>query len=222
MGSKVLVVNLEGFPEERILTPVDIDMDSLITQTFTSSGTFIVPANVYMLYATLVGGGGGGARAGGGGGSGYWYENFPVNVTPSQSISIVLGSGGTGGNATVVNGGNGGISTLGTYLSVNGGLGGKQAVPQWGYGACNGGIKAFPGGSSQRFSGGTIGNSGNCGGGGGGGYNGTGGNGGNSSGVAGGNASANSGAGGGGGYCAHTNGNGGSGGKGLCIIKYMQ
>jgi len=97
-------------------------------QIFTSSGTFTVPAGVYRIYAEAWGGGGGGGKINtylppGGGGGGYsagW-----INVTPGQTITATVGSGGSagGGYNSAGAGGNGGASTFGV-LTANGGIGG--------------------------------------------------------------------------------------------------
>lgn len=80
---------------------------TLQSQTFTSNGSFIVPAGVTALIVTGSGGGGGGgqgviqntntgdyfALAGAGGGAGmlgYYY----LTVTPGQSLNIIIGAGG--------------------------------------------------------------------------------------------------------------------------------
>ena len=87
-------------------------------QTFTSSGTFTVPAGVRSVDAFLVGGGGGGsqrgsARAGGGGGGGYTLTQKGIGVSPGQQIAVVVGSGGSIGSR-------GGTSSFGSYLARGG------------------------------------------------------------------------------------------------------
>lgn len=89
-------------------------------KTFTSSGTFVVPDGVGVIYVTACGGGGGGgcvggstrvesthsatyvgAYGGGGGGAGECVYDYPLIVTPGQSLSISIGSGGKGGKGLI-------------------------------------------------------------------------------------------------------------------------
>ena len=97
---------------------------SLQEQRFTSSGTFTVPTGVTKVWATVVGGGGGGNNGAGGttyciawGGNAGAYITEQVTVTPSASISVVVGSGGTSHAA-------GGASSFGS-LTAAGGAGGR-------------------------------------------------------------------------------------------------
>ena len=102
--------------------------------SYTSSGTWTVPAYVYKVKVTVVGGGGGGAVSGttntAGGGGGGAIKIY--TVTPGDVYTITVGAGGgagssggfsrfTGNAGTVT--GNGGGTPTGTY-SVNGGAGG--------------------------------------------------------------------------------------------------
>jgi hypothetical protein len=89
------------------------------TQSFTSGGTFSVPAGVTTVNVLVVGGGaGGGANMGGGGGAGglIFMPNFPV--TPSGTVSVAVGDGGPSP------GGTGGDSEFGTLTAKGGGGGG--------------------------------------------------------------------------------------------------
>lgn len=116
-----------------------------------SSGSWTVPDGVTTLKVTLIGAGGGGggsAKLGskqvneGGGGGGGACTQFSMNVTPGQSISYSVGSGGLGGNgakgtgSSVAgnNGKDGDKTTFGSYY-VNGGKGGIK-----GYTTVNGGV----------------------------------------------------------------------------------
>lgn len=91
-------------------------------EVFEASGTFTVPDNIFFLMVEVWGAGGGGADTagsinnGGGGAGGYGLQFF--SVTPSQSIPVVVGSGGAGG----VSGSPGGPSSFLT-LSSGGGTG---------------------------------------------------------------------------------------------------
>jgi hypothetical protein len=93
--------------------------------TFTSSGSFTVPAGITALRVTTIGGGGGGGGAtnngdshpgGAGGGAGFQY-NQSLTVSPGQVITVVVGAGGVAGAATWI--GCGGAS-------VTGGIGGNS------------------------------------------------------------------------------------------------
>lgn len=103
------------------------------TQTFTSNGTFVVPVNVTVIQGLLYGGGAGGgggaynnppgASAGGGGGSGGGFTDQTINVTPGETLTIVIGGGGGAGaggvSANGAAGGNGGDTSVSS--SVTGG-----------------------------------------------------------------------------------------------------
>lgn len=218
---------------------------------FTSNDTWICPENVFNILIELIGGGGGGAGgdwdaisgAGGKGGSSGARVFVNVAVTPGETYTIEIGSGGAGGtgvaNSNGNAGSNGGISYFkhtGTVLAyAGGGLGAKQTgdyvdfmgtrtpggdTNQDGYTSVMGGS----GGNDGAENGGGTG-----GGGGGGGYD-AGGNGGGSSTVnpgefasPGANGSRGSGGGGGGGTSGSntTGGTGGNGGSG-CVRLYYQ
>lgn len=113
-------------------------------QVFTSSGTFTVPANVTRIKVTVVGGGGGGSSNGNvqgrnGGGAGGTAIKWISGLTPGQQISVTVGLGGAGVNASTA--GAGGTSSFGAYCSATGGNGGTAADPSSGYGyAVPGGV----------------------------------------------------------------------------------
>ena len=103
------------------------------TLTFTSSGTWTVPAGVTEITVEAWGGGGAGGGStnngkggSGGGGGGYCINVF--TVTPGQKINYTVGAGGTGSNGNGTSGGatsirsEGATSTL--LLTANGGNGG--------------------------------------------------------------------------------------------------
>ena len=117
---------------------------------YSSSGTytFVVPAGVTSLNASVTGGGGGGggggygtggeqSGSGGGGGSGY-TSTGSISVTPGETLTIVVGAGGAAGSAQYSRssggfGGTGGTSTLSrgastllTAAAGNGGTGGRE------------------------------------------------------------------------------------------------
>lgn len=185
-----------------ILLFIKGELSAQTTQTFTSSGTFTVPAGVTSVQVEAWGGGGAGGgvnasflatRAGGGGAGGAYVNNTAVTVTPGANITVTVGAGGTGVSAA--NGGNGGTSSFGSLVTANGGAGGKvgnSSTPNGAGGAVTTGT--FNGGSGAAAA------SGNSGGGGGG--AGSTGNGGNASGTTGGAAGA---GGGGAGAAGRTN-----------------
>ena len=95
----------------------------VITETFTTSGTFTVPTGVdYVTVLGISAGGGGqsgvvvGAAAGGagdsnahsaGGASGYWALRRDIYVGDVASVSVGIGAGGVGGTARTVSKGSG-------------------------------------------------------------------------------------------------------------------
>lgn len=121
-------------------------------QTYTALGTFnwTVPVGVRSCSVSLIGGGAGGGGGntgaayyngrGGGGGAGGLSVRNSLTVTPGETLSVVVGAGGTGGTVTNT-GGNGGQSSLrrGTTVlsSANGGLGGGGSSG-WSTGHTNG------------------------------------------------------------------------------------
>lgn len=104
-------------------------------QTYTTPGSqsFVVPLGVNSISADVWGAGGGGggtssgnANKGGGGGGGGYRSNSSIPVTPGETLTIIVGLGGNGGNNA--NGIGGGFSRIlrgGTILiAVDGGNGG--------------------------------------------------------------------------------------------------
>lgn len=118
------------------------------TQSFTTSGTFIVPPGVTTIVVECVGAGGDGGGNGGGGGGGGAYASGIYTVNPGDSLVVNVGIGGggsgsgttsvpvigivaTGGengfsvaNPAIGGGGNGGVATGGNFENFNGGNGG--------------------------------------------------------------------------------------------------
>lgn len=162
-------------------------MGTTKSQLITTSGNFTVPDGVTSIFVTISGGGGGGGPSnsayegsGSGGGSGEYTQRFPLKVTPSQVIAVTLGAGGAacdmndGTNIPPygkIRGFDGGDSTFGSYITVQGGFGGAAAysVPSNHYygrgGGINGGeLPTNPGGpgvvgraESNRYYGGSSG-----------------------------------------------------------------
>ncbi len=173
-----------------------------ISQTFTSSGTYTVPAGWNALVSIEVwgaGGSGGGGNNGNGsryGGGGGGYARLIVTLTPG-TYTVTVGKGGIA-PTNVDQGNNGGTSSFSTLVSASGGKGGSNNASGAGGNTFSGtGITTHNGGN-----GGARNSSNNGGGGGGGGSalagaNGS--NGSNASGSTGGSGGAGQGAGGNGG-----------------------
>ena len=92
------------------------------SQTFTSSGTFTVPLDVFSLTITMTGGSGGG---GGGGNSsaglvgGTSYKDIrTISVSSGETLTITIGQGGQGGRSGISNCGSDGIN----WININNGL----------------------------------------------------------------------------------------------------
>ena len=105
-----------------------------VTAEYRSSGTstFTVPAGVNNITVQVWGaGGGGGAGSGGSGpggnGGGGGYSKAVLSVTPSESLTILVGTGGLSAQALSDGGNGGGYSAVrrgGTFLLQAGGGGG--------------------------------------------------------------------------------------------------
>lgn len=127
-------------------------------QTFTTNGTFTVPAGVTSITVECWGGGGGGgantsgAKGGGGGGA---YTRSAITVTPGQMFAVVIGSGG----APTVNGGN---SIFGTnlVLAAGGSTGSETSGGSGGTIGSSIGTFIFNGGTGANASGNTGGGGG--------------------------------------------------------------
>jgi hypothetical protein len=111
-------------------------------QEFTSSGTWVKPAGMQVVYIQLIGGGGGGGAIGGYGGGGGAYSD--VSMLASQLTSNVTVTIGAGGAQTAA----GGNTSFGSYLVSGGGAAGisggysPPSTPLLRIGA-NGGIAYF-------------------------------------------------------------------------------
>jgi fibronectin-binding autotransporter adhesin len=142
------------------------------------ANTFTVPAGVTNVSINVYGAGGGGGRKptssdGGGGGGGGGFRGGSLAVTPGNTITVAVGTGGTVGVVDGVGGNAGGNSsvthTLGT-ITANGGSGGGSGITGAGAGGAGGG-GSFTGTVTSQiaFTGGAGGNGDNSEGGGGGG-----------------------------------------------------
>jgi len=197
------------------------------TVTFTASGTWTAPAGVTSVTVEAWGGGGGGGAATGrpaqgGGGAGGQYATATVAVTPGNIYNIVVGAGGTGGNAA--NGGTGGSSSFNaTSVVAAGGAGGGLAAANNSGGAAGTGSTAGGIGSIIYAGGSGAAGTAACAGGAGGGGAGSGGAGGNATGLTAGLGTAVGGGNGGAGRSTRGSGNPGSvaggAGSGGCATK---
>lgn len=135
-------------------------------QVFGTAGTFswTVPENVYRIRGRVWGGGGGGGAAAassgnsaaGSAGGGGGYTSGVVSVFPGQVLTITVAPGGTSGivsGTTPTNGGAGGSSSVGSFLTSTGGAGGASAYNSIA-GAGGAGGESFGGSEAQS---GTIG-----------------------------------------------------------------
>lgn len=99
-------------------------------ETFTASGSFIVPPGVTQVEVELWGGGSGsyasvtgspnGSGSGGGAGGGYARKRI-FGLAPGQAVPVVVGAGGAGGTVAGGAATAGGISSFGSYFSATGG-----------------------------------------------------------------------------------------------------
>jgi hypothetical protein len=126
------------------------NISGIYAQLFTSSGTFTIPAGVTAIKVTLVGAGGGGwyslygrpgcccgPYVGVNGGNGAAAIKWLSSLTPLDTITVVVGTGGTAFNGTTNNGtaGNGGASSISsgtqtiTTVTANGGYGATWGAP---------------------------------------------------------------------------------------------
>lgn len=116
---------------------------------FRNSGTLTVSSSISAEYAMLGGGGGGGFRStygGGGGGAGGLLAG--TATFPAGDLTVVVGAGGAGANAS----GNPGVSGEDSYISsvgtaIGGGRGGTQYVAGGDGGSGGGGSTGSAGGS---------------------------------------------------------------------------
>ena len=119
-------------------------------QYFTGSGTYTKPAGIKFIRVQVVGGGGGGSGHAEGGGAGGYAEEV-IDATSITTVTVTVGTGG--GGVTYHNqGGNGGTSSFGSYLSATGGHGANR---QGGHSGGVGGVGS--GGNVNIYGGGGSG-----------------------------------------------------------------
>ena len=122
------IVQLAGSPTLQFKLPALRPGFSQI-QAYTASTSFSVPIGVSRIKVTVIGGGGaGGTHAnipGGGGGSGGCGVRILSGLTPGAFIPITVGAAGVAliGGA-IGQGGSGGTSSFGAFISATGGQGG--------------------------------------------------------------------------------------------------
>lgn len=124
---------------------------TVVTTTRTTSGTFNVPAGITSLSVNALGGGGGGQGGSGAAGGGGEYAAATVPVTPGETLTVTIGTGGLGG--TTANNGAGGAGLSSTLsragvalLEAHGGAGGATGYTVGGTGSAA--STHFDGGSS--------------------------------------------------------------------------
>src|SRR5690606_3042450 len=141
-----------------------------IELTAVGAGSFVVPATVTEIIAHCIGGGGGSAGTSAGwtasverGGAGGSYARRAFSVTPGQSISYNVGSGGPGGSGTAA-GTNGGTSWFSSNSSTGCvAVGGQRSdTNNAGAGTTSGcyGDTIYQGGNGGNLSGATSGGGG--------------------------------------------------------------
>lgn len=126
--------NVEGGPTPDVGEGIALALtpDGVIDPpTFTSSGSWTAPPGVTQVLVEAWGGGGaGGAATGnpaaGGGGAGGAYARKVVSVTPGNTYTVTVGSGGTGDGNSGDTGNPSWFSTSGT-IYAQGGAGGALA-----------------------------------------------------------------------------------------------
>jgi len=128
-------------------------------QTFNTSGSFVVPDEIYKLKIEAWGGGGGGcdvfsgsSQTGGGGGA---YGLLIVDVVPGQVINYTVGMGGVNGVPASAGG-----STTILGLTCAGGSGGVVTGPASAGGAATGANRGVSGGTGAASFGGSGGSGG--------------------------------------------------------------
>ncbi|MBT2299286.1 hypothetical protein J7E70_02305 [Variovorax paradoxus] len=124
-------------------------------QSFTSSGSWTVPAGVIRARMRVwgAGGGGGGTSNGGAaGGAGGGYAEGWFTVVPGTVYTVTVGTGGNAGTGAPTAGGAGGTTSVGALLSATGGAGGAAA---------SGGTNAGPNAGQGVGTGGQLNLSGN-------------------------------------------------------------
>ena len=139
----------------------------LVTEYITNNTQWPVPTMINNTIKVILVGGGGGAGYNakgwlwGGGGSGWLAEDYIENIEEGSIINITVGKAGSSPdyeNNSYGNGGAGGVTSFGTYLSANSGKGGGThnggSGGAGGYGMNSGGIGYLWGGGYGMNNGG--------------------------------------------------------------------
>ena len=113
---------------------------------FTASGTLIVPPSKFLAKINACSGGGGGnqsgggtAGGGGGGGGGAGVVDFPLIVTPGQTLTVTVGAAGVAGNPATAGGQTSVSGTNIFFLTLaGGGAGTNQGSGSGGTGGAGG------------------------------------------------------------------------------------
>lgn len=115
-------------------SPTSTTYGSYTVLSFTTTGTctWTAPDGITSADILLIGGGGGGGGGafGGGGGAGGFVEKLGHTFTAGNTYTVSVGTGGTGGAASLDivaqnnNGTNGGDTTIDSITAVGGGYGG--------------------------------------------------------------------------------------------------
>ncbi len=199
-----------------------------VSQTYTSgSGTFVVPTGITEVNVKAWGAGGGGGAGGsagdGGTGGNGGYAEATLTVTPGESLNVIVGTGGSGGNPVDDAGGGGGggghseVNRAGTNLVIaagggGGGGGDNSGSGDGGDGGAGGGTTGSTGGTGGSGAYGGAGGTSVAGG--------AGGNGSQTDGTAGGAESGGAGGTGTGGTGAEVNGGSPGGGHGGVAVEF--
>ena len=118
---------------------IDTPAPSVLTYGAPGTYTWVAPSGVTSVKALVIAGGGGGADNGGGGGAGGMIYNAAYSVTPGNSYTVTVGSGGRGGSNSSNLPQNGRNSVFATLTAVGGGSGSQQGVVAAGNGGSGGG-----------------------------------------------------------------------------------
>ena len=123
-----------------------------VTQTFNTSGTFVVPTG-YTATVKIQAWGGGGGGVGGGGAFAGTTNNI---VLLAGSYTVTVGAGGDSGESSGdIFGGNSSFTiSTGNTLTANGGAGGAGGVGSGGAASTGSNITSYRGGNGSGFGGG--------------------------------------------------------------------